>query len=607
MSNNVKIDDIKETKVLSSSSSSSSSSSLSSTDSKEVKIPNVISYKNTVIQFPDGTKKEFSRGTSVAEVMKSLPGKEKLDAPIVCAYANNLAVSLNSKIGHTQMKIGPVLLDSDDGMRTYRKSLVFMLSLILQKIEPKACLVVRGALGSSAYYCELTNTKLKDFAAVLKQMDEALAAIVKKNLPIKEHVCSFEDALKYIEAVNLPFLAKLLNGLNPTTVRFVECDGYMDIRRRPLIASTGMLTAWEIKPWTVAQHSQGFLVRFPLEKPFTKVSMLKQMDITMFDSVYSEHDRVSKILNNYYVGQLNEVVENLKSQKDFISLSEALSNQKISDIAQKIAQKKTVRLVTIAGPSSSGKTTFAKKLMLQLRSYGLPCSMISVDDYYKKRADCPKDSDGAYNFDCLEALRCDVLNDQLTRLFKGENVETPIFNFKTGMPEEKGRMRQLADNGILIMEGIFGLNPKLTSSIPIEKKFRIFIAPLSQLNLDEHSYISNPQVRLLRLIVRDNQHRGWNATQSLQRWPSVRRAERSEILQYFGEADAVMNSSVDYELNVMKVFALPLLHGVKASDPVYNKARELINFLNAFYPIPHHNVPRDSLLREFIGDSFFEY
>ncbi len=307
------------------------------------------------------------------------------------------------------------------------------------------------------------------------------------------------------------------------------------------------------------------------------------------------------------VGALNKVNAS-KGIKDYIQVAEALQDKKIAAIADQIAAKAgKVKVALIAGPSSSGKTTTSKKLAIQLKVIGLDPVTISLDDYFVDRDRTPRDEKGEYDFECLEALDVDYLNEQLVTLFSGGEIELPAFDFKTGSRRSSGKKLRLGERGILVLEGIHGLNDELTPRIKREQKYKIYVSALTQINLDDHNRVSTTDNRLLRRMVRDYNFRGHSAQSTLKMWPSVQAGERSHIFPYQNSADAAFNSALDYELGVLKVYAEPLLRTVKPSCVEYSEARRLQAFLDNFAPIPAASVPGDSLLREFIGDSEFKY
>lgn len=349
----------------------------------------------------------------------------------------------------------------------------------------------------------------------------------------------------------------------------------------------------------------GFLLVFPTAREYTTVSPGRR-STTLFQ-IYQEYKEWGRVLGISSVGQLNRLTET-STVKDFIRVNETLHEKKIGTIADAVdAAGEKEKIVLIAGPSSSGKTTFTKKLAVHLQAIGLTPIMISLDDYFVPRDKTPRDEEGNYDFESIDAIDITQLNQHLTRLFDGEEVEIPFFNFKTGLPEYRGRKIKLPPRGVLLMEGIHGLNDALTPRISPERKFRIYVSALTQLNLDDHNRISTTDNRLIRRMVRDHQFRGHSATATLGMWPSVRRGEDKYIFPFQDSADATFNTALDYELGVLRNYAEPLLRQVKPWHDVFHEAVRLQTFLRNFSTIPEKLVPSESILREFIGDSGFHY
>ena len=364
--------------------------------------------------------------------------------------------------------------------------------------------------------------------------------------------------------------------------------------------STGYINVIDLK-----KYKNGFIVRYPNKSNPKELGEFKESK--KFLAKLQEYDQIYKLMRVSTIQELNEQVRSGKS-KELILTCEALQEKKIAELAEKIASKKDVKMVLIAGPSSSSKTTFAKKLGLQLKIKGLRPVTIGTDDYFVEREDTPRDENGDYNFETIDALDLDLFNDHLTRLINGETVNVPTFDFKKGTkkyyPDKK---IHLADDEILVIEGIHCLNDRLTSKIPKENKFKIYISDLTVLNIDNFNRISTTDTRLIRRIVRDYNFRGYSAKETLSRWPSVNRGETKNIFPYQEEADAMFNSSMVYELGVLAKYAKPLLKEIKSDEPEYSEARRIISFLEYFEEIDETPIPNNSLLREFIGGSVFDY
>ncbi|MCK5736352.1 MAG: nucleoside kinase, partial [Spirochaetaceae bacterium] len=374
------------------------------------------------------------------------------------------------------------------------------------------------------------------------------------------------------------------------------------VRHSPMVQATGVL-----KTFAVDYYRGGFLLRYPSSQ--NPENMGKPDEEPKLFNIYEEHKKWGMILGVSNVAQLNALSRNRSGAREFIQTAEALHDRKIAELAGMITAKQNhAKVILIAGPSSSGKTTFTKKLALSLKSAGLKPLLISLDDYYKERSKVPLDEDGKPDFEVLEALDIHQFNRNLEDLFAGRETEIPIFDFKrVGGRLDSGRKIRLEEDGILLFEGIHGLNPNLTPGMEKDKAFRIYISALTQLNLDDHDRIPTTDNRLVRRIVRDHQFRSYPAIDTLKMWPSVRRGEEKHIFPYQGSADVMFNSALDYELAILKVFAEPLLRTVSPKEKEYGEARRLMSFLRNFSPFPVEDVPELSIIREFIGRSGFRY
>jgi uridine kinase len=395
--------------------------------------------------------------------------------------------------------------------------------------------------------------------------------------------------------------ALLLEERSESKVMVNECAGFADLYISPLINRTGLLDTFELMP-----YEDGFLLRFPVAGAGKRIEPFE--DSPKIFAVYNEYKKWGRIVGVHAVGRLNRLVSD-RTIRDYIHIAEAFQEKKLAEIADQIyAKKDTVRAVLIAGPSSSGKTTSAKRLSIALKVLGIEPIAISLDDYYVNTDKTPRDEKGDPDFECLEALDVPHLNQQLLALLAGEEITLPVYDFKTGRRrEEGGRKIRLERRTMLIIEGIHGLNDALTPQIKRELKFKVYVSALTQLNLDDHHRIPASDNRLLRRMVRDYQFRGAKATKTFRMWPSVQRGELKHIFPFQNSADAAFNSALDYELAVLKLYAEPLLRSVKPGMKEYSEAARLSSFLENFAPIPPQYVPGTSILREFIGESEFEY
>jgi uridine kinase len=399
---------------------------------------------------------------------------------------------------------------------------------------------------------------------------------------------------------NQPNTVLLLEHANRPADRVAVCGEYADLYHAPLAPSTGFLRVFDLIPYT-----PGFLLRYPPKENPEALAPFE--DNPVLSSIYGEYKQWGKVLHVSSVGQLNDLIAR-RGVPEFVQVAEALQDKKIARIADQVAERREeVRLILIAGPSSSGKTTFAKKLSIQLRVVGRNPVAMSLDDYFVPRERTPRDASGEYDFEALEAIDLARLNEDIGRLLAGEEVDTPIFDFKSGAPSAKSRRMKLPERALLVIEGIHGLNDRLTHTIPRSVKYRIYVSALTQLNLDDHNRISTTDNRLIRRLVRDYQYRGHSPARTLGMWDSVLRGEDRNIFPFQNAADSAFNSALDYELAVLKVYAEPLLHMVRPDEKQYGEACRILDFLANFGSIPASVVPESSILREFIGGSVFTY
>ncbi|WP_455381892.1 nucleoside kinase [Salinispira pacifica] len=554
------------------------------------------------ITLPTGRVTEVPVRTRSGEVI----AREKLDtprttgkphSPIVATLINNELTSLSYRL-EVSSTLVPVTLDTPQGLMIYRRSLCFLLAIAARNILPGRRLIIGHSLGDGYFYHFEDSPELSDQEC--GQLRDEMRRIVAEDLPIQRRVIAYSEALSYFQKNNMPDTELLLQSRNESKVPVYACGEFMDLSHGPLLPRTSLMNVFDI-----ILHPPGFILRYPSSRdPY---SLQPYKDIPVLFSIYQEYKNWGRMIEINSVGRLNRV-SRTKKIKDFIWVAEALHNKKIAEIADRIHQRRdTVRVILIAGPSSSGKTTFAKKLSIQLTVMGLRPVAISLDNYFVPREQTPKDENGEYDFENIQAIDIGLLNDNLLGLFRGEEVRLPEFDFRTGDRSFDGPTVQLPDRGVVLMEGIHGLNDQLTPKIAPEQKYRIYVSALTQLNLDDHNRIPTTDNRLIRRLVRDFQFRGHSALETLEMWPSVRRGEDRNIFPYQDSADSAFNSALDYELGVLKSFAEPLLHDVKPHDEVYHEALRLLSFLANFMPIPSHYVPDQSILREFVGGSAFKY
>ena len=546
------------------------------------------------ITFPDGKIKSIQKGTPLFSVIDdfSVP-KEN----IIGLYINNKAHSLNEVFEYNS-EIRPVLNTEKNGSLIYRRSLCNVLAYCSQKLFPNRRLLIGHSISHGYYY---TYENIDDLSEDdVKLLKTQMQNTISKDIPIETLKIPYNEAYKIFKEEGLVTAAKQLEYYAPPVIKINKIEDYCERNFGPCVKSTGCLKVFDIK-----KYGNGFLLRFPLTS--TPEKLTEFSDEPKLFSIYSKYKKWGSLLNVTSVASLNSLIINRKVN-DFVNISETFQERNIADIASQIASRKQTKVVLIAGPSSSGKTTTSKKLSLQLQAIGFKPKIISLDNYYLDHSKTPRDENGNLDFECLEALDIDLLNKNLIDLFDSKEVIIPSYNFQEGKQnfDEKNKMK-LEENEILIMEGIHGLNDRLTPKIPNEYKFKIYLSALTQLNLDDHTRISTSDNRLIRRIVRDAQFRGKPADGTIAMWPSVRKGEEKHIYPFHNNADAILNTALDYELSVLKTFAEPLLKCVKPNMKEYAEACRLLKFLENFATIPPTAVPGRSIIREFIGNSSFKY
>ena len=513
---------------------------------------------------------------------------------IIACKCNNEVKSLNYEV-EPEDKVELIDTTTRDGRRVYIRGLLYIMAKALYELYPKALLTVNYQL-SNSMLCEIENMEITE--EFIKKLSEKMNDIVKKDLEIKKIEMTKEEAIKFYEKEKTLRGILQLENKEKDEVSLYFCEEYYNYFYGVMPVSTGY-----IKKFEVIKYHDGFLLRYPSKNSPNALDDYHETKKLL--NTLDEYEDIHKTLGIGTVYKLNKAISEGKAQ-DIISLAEALHEKKISDIADKIIERKNVKAILIAGPSSSGKTTFAKRLGIQLRLNGLKPVTISVDNYFVERKDNPKHSDGTYDFECIEAIDLKLFNEHLTKLLNGEEIDVPTFNFKTGNKEYHGEKMKLADDEVLVMEGIHCLNDKLTESIPKEQKYKIYISALTVLNIDYYNRISTTDTRLIRRIARDYQFRSYSALHTLQTWLSVNKGEEKYIYPFQEEADSMFNTSLIYELCVLKKHAHPLLKEITNVSKEFSEAKNLYNLLNYFEDIPDELVPRNSLLREFIGGSIFE-
>jgi len=546
-------------------------------------------------QFPSGESREYPYGTRAITIIKDEPSLKRED--LVAVLANNELVSLSYKV-ETNARISPVYPDDPRGARVYRRSLSFLLAMAASECLPRRRLIISHSLGAGYFYYPEDGLDLSEEEISL--LEKTMREIVREDRPIQRRKLSYTDAYEYFRDRGWTDRTLLLEYRNEPKIPIYQCGSFWDMSFEPLVDTTAKLNHFKL-----SGYDTGMLLRFPHASEPDRVPEMS--DNPLLYSIYREYKAWGKILNIDSVGKLNQRIARREIQ-DFIRVAESLHNKKIAEIADRIHLRKgQVKAVLIAGPSSSGKTTFTKKLAIQLRVLGFNPLIIGLDDYFVPRDRTPRDADGNYDFECLEAIDVELLNRNLLDLFEGKEVELPVYDFKTGTRKYTGRTLVMQERNILLMEGIHGLNDRLTPQVKPEQKYKVYISALTQLNIDGASRIATTDNRLLRRIIRDNQFRGHDALTTLGMWESVRRGEKLNIFPYQNNADSAFNSALDYELAVLKTYAEPLLRQVKPWHDEYAEAQRLLGLLSNFVSLPVKHVPPDSILREFIGDSDFKY
>lgn len=490
------------------------------------------------------------------------------------------------------------LLDTStrDGARIYTRGLLFIMAKAFKELYPQVKLTVNFQL-SSSMFCEVENEIVT--SEMIENVKAKMEEIIAKNLLIEKKELSKKEASEFIKKENTQIGEIQLENKDKKEVSLYFCEEYYNYFYGVMPISTGY-----IKLFDIIKYHDGFLIRYPSKNKPNEIKPYQEGKKLL--TALKEYDDIYSILGIGTLSQLNEKIRNGEA-KDIILLSEALHEKKIANIADKIIEDRNKRVILIAGPSSSGKTTFAKRLGIQLRLNGLKPKTISVDNYFVEREKTPKDEFGNYNFEALEAVDLKLLNEHLVKLLNGEEIEVPTFNFKKGKKEFIGKTMKLEDDEVLIMEGIHCLNDQLTPAIDKRQKFKIYISALTVLNIDYYNRISTTDTRIVRRTVRDSRFRGYDALKTLSSWYSISAGEEKYIFPFQEDADVMFNTSLIYEINALKKYALPLFSKIGKEEKEYAEAKRLTEFLKYFEQIDVEDIPKNSLLREFIGGGIFKY
>ena len=542
----------------------------------------------------EGQTLDVKDGTTYLELAKNF--QKTFDHDIVLVLENNKMRELFRKVKDgatvTFLTTGQI-----DGYNTYRRSATLLLLKAIYDVEGMEA--VRGMKVefsvSEGYY--VSSKKMPVDQETLDRIEKRMKELVNENLPIEKHSIPVEEAIEHFAEHGMIDKARLFRFRRSSSVNVYLLDNFEDYYYGYMVPSTGYLKYFKLIP-----YDEGFVLEFPPRKTPETFGPFKEQH-KVFQTLKSS-TKWGEILDVGTVGALNEQIS-AGNIGNIILAQEAIMEKELGNIAEQIAALPDKKLIMIAGPSSSGKTTFSHRLSIQLMAHGLKPHPIAVDNYFVERVDTQKDENGQYNFECLEAMDIELFNQQMSALLRGEEVYMPTFNFITGTKEYKGNSLKLGPEDVLVIEGIHCLNDALSYSLPAENKFKIYVSALTQMNIDEHNRIPTTDGRLLRRMVRDARTRGASAQKTISMWPSVRRGEDENIFPYQESADVVFNSALIYELSVLKQYAEPLLFGIKPEEPEYLEAKRLLKFLNYFQGIDSNMIPGNSILREFIGGSFF--
>ena len=533
-------------------------------------------------------------GSTLSDVFKEI--NLQMSYGPVSAKVNNKVEGLHYRLYHNK-DVEYLDLHTQSGIRTYTRSLFLVLCKAVHDLYSRSEVIIDIPV-SNGYYCNLKlghAITAEDVNRIRTRMQE----IVNAHLPIQRFETTTEEAIDMFSKLGDEQKAKLLKSSGTLYTVYYVLDDYKDYYYGSMLTNTSQLYLFGLEP-----YFDGVLLRIPSVQDPSQLGALIRQD-KMFE-VFKEHHSWQSLLGIKTVGDFNEAVGNGEAT-NLINVSEALQEKKISQIADKIAAKKDIRVVLIAGPSSSGKTTFCKRLSVQLLASGVKPVQISLDDYFVNREETPKDEQGEYDYESIYALNIPLINEQFNALFNGQEVELPKYNFQTGSSEKSGNKLHLEENNVLVVEGIHALNPTLTAQIPDDKKFKIYASALTTILLDNHNYIPTTDNRLLRRIVRDYKYRGCSAQETIRRWPSVRSGENKWIFPYQEQADVMFNTAMLFELAVIKPQAEEVLEQVPENCEEYAEAYRLRKFLKYFSPLPFRDLPPTSLLREFLGGSSFKY
>lgn len=544
----------------------------------------------------EGVEKEYPAGISFEEVAREY--QAQYDNQIALVIADGKIRELMKTV-EKDCTVTFLTLKDDIGHKTYVRTSIMLLMkatydiIGLNNIEK---IKVEFAVGQG-YYCSMKGNFKVD-RTLVEKINVRMLQLIQNKTPISKKAYPTEEAIELFRKHHMEDKVKLFRYRRSSLVNVYCMDGYYDYYYGYMLPNAGYVPYFNL-----ITYDDGMMMLLPDKKNPVQLEYFEPREKLFYTLLHSS--KWCEQMNIDTVGELNDEICQGRLN-ELILVQEALQEQRIGEIAQEIVNRSGVKFVMIAGPSSSGKTTFSHRLSIQLRSHGLKPHPIAVDDYFVEREATPRDENGDYNFECLEAIDVETFNRDMRALLNGERVELPTFNFKTGHREYKGNYRQLGEDDILVIEGIHGLNDKMSHSLPTESKYKIYISALTSLNVDEHNRIPTTDGRLLRRMVRDARTRGASAKRTIEMWPSVRRGEEENIFPFQESADAMFNSALIYELSVLKQYAEPLLFSIGKDEPEYYEAKRLLKFLEYFLGMSSEDLPKNSIVREFVGGSCFQ-
>ena len=544
----------------------------------------------------NGVRKQFPKGTEYAEIAAAYQDTES--EPILLVRDGNRLRELGRQLDH-DAELSFITLKDKIGRDTYSRSLVLLMLKAFEIVVPQdqeMHIWVHFTV-SEGLFCSVKSGKMCLTQELLDRVKNEMNRLVSLKIPFHKKSIRTADAARLFSACHMEDKAKLFRYRISSRTNIYDFDGYTDYNYGYMVQDSSCLRMFDLK-----LYRDGFVLLLPSAQNPDRIPDFRPVE-KLFN-VQNESRKWGELLHIDTVGDLNDLITEGRA-RDLILAQEAFQEKRIAEIADMITESRMKKLILIAGPSSSSKTTFSHRLSIQLSVHGLVPHPVAMDDYFKNREDTPRDQDGNYDFESLEAIDVDLFSRDMKHLLEGKDVELPVFNFKTGRREYKGKHLKLGDRDVLVIEGIHGLDERVTSMLPAESSFRIYISALTQLNIDEHNRIPTTDGRLLRRIVRDQRTRGTSAKNTIAMWHSVRRGEENYIFPFQESADVMFNSALIYELAVLKIYAEPMLFAVREDDPEHIEAKRLLKFLDYFLPIPADDIPKNSLVREFIGGGMF--